>query len=119
MHSGATLNFNDRLGISASPDGRSVELLAGDEHLVAPDTVHFAVLATLAEVSAAQAVVRATGRSVVPVSVSVQLMSRARSGPLVARGQVLKAGRTLAFVDGDVFQGEKQVAKASVTFALT
>ena len=112
------MNFNDRLGITPSADGASVKLLAGDEHLVAPDTVHFAVLATMAEVSAAQAVAQAVGRSVVPVSVSVQLMSRARAGQLVARGEVLKAGRTLAFVDGNVFQGEKQVAKASVTFAL-
>lgn len=108
------MSFNDRLGLTAGADGSSIELEAGSQHLVAPDTVHFAVLATLGEVSAAQAV----GRAVVPVNVSLQLMSRARAGRLIARGTASKAGRTLAFADGTVTQGDKTVAKVSVTFAL-
>ncbi|MFQ5527643.1 MAG: PaaI family thioesterase [Thermoanaerobaculia bacterium] len=108
------MSFNDRLGLTTGADGRSIELEAGYEHLVAPDTVHFAVLATLGEVSAAQAV----GRPVVPVHVSLQLMSRARTGSLTARGTVLKSGRTLVFADGVVSQGDKTVAKVSVTFAV-
>ena len=108
------MSFNDRLGITTSSDGRSIELDAGEAHLVAPDTVHFAVLTTLGEVSAA----RAVGRPVVPVDVTVRLMSRARAGRLTARGTVLKSGRTLAFADGEVSQGERLVAKVSVTFAL-
>lgn len=108
------MNFNDRLRLEAGSDGRSIELTAGDEHLVAPDTVHFAVLATLGEVSAAQAV----GQPVVPVAVSVQLMSRARAGRLVAAGRVLKSGRRMAFAEGEVSQAGKPVAKVSVTFAL-
>lgn len=107
------MNFNDRLGLVATADG-SIELVAKDEHLVAPDTVHFAVLATLGEVSAAQAV----ARPVVPVSVSLQLMSRARAGRLTATGRVLKSGRSMAFAEGEVSQEGKLVAKVSVTFAV-
>lgn len=108
------MSFNSRLGLTAGSDGTSIELDAGDEHLVAPDTVHFAVLATLGEVAAAQAV----SRAVVPVAVSVQLMSRARTGKLVARGRKLKVGRSMAFVDGEVFQKDRMVAKVNVTFTL-
>jgi acyl-coenzyme A thioesterase PaaI-like protein len=108
------MSFNSRLGMTASEDGNSIELSAGDEHLVAPDTVHFAVLATLGEVSAAQAV----AEPVVPVDVSLQLIRRARAGRLTAKGKVLKSGRTLAFADGEVSQEGQIVAKVSVTFAL-
>ncbi|MCP4201911.1 MAG: PaaI family thioesterase [bacterium] len=108
------MSFNNRLGMTESEDGRSIVLDANEEHLVAPDTVHFAVLATLGEVSAAQAV----AKPVVPVAVSLQLMSRARAQRLTARGKVLKSGRSLAFAEGEVTQGDKLVAKVTVTFAL-
>jgi len=108
------MSFNHRLGMTPSADGNAVELEAGDHHMVAPDTVHFAVLATLGEVSAAQTV----AKPVVPVSVSLQLMSRARAGTLTARGKVLKSGRSLAFAEGSIFQADKLVAKVSVTFAV-
>ncbi len=108
------MTFNDRLGMTAGADAGTVELEARDEHLVAPGTVHFAVLATLGEVSAAAAV----DRAVVPVSVSLQLMSRAQPGLLTANGRVLKAGRRMAFAEGEISQAGRIVAKVSVTFAL-
>ncbi len=108
------MSFNQRLGLQPGSDGASIELEAGDQHLVAPDTVHFAVLATLGEVAAAQAV----GLGVVPVAVSLQLMRRARPGKLVARGRKHKAGRSMAFADGEVFQNDQLVARVNVTFAL-
>jgi acyl-coenzyme A thioesterase PaaI-like protein len=108
------MNFNSSLGLVPGDDGCSVVLEAGDEHLVAPGTVHFAVLATLAEVSAAQTVEAA----VVPASLQLQLMRRAVPGRLVGRGKLLKRGRRLATAEGEVFQDEHLVAKASVTFAL-
>lgn len=40
------MNFDHRLGMTTSADGRAVELDAGDAHMATPDTVHFAVLAT-------------------------------------------------------------------------
>jgi len=106
--------FNHWLGMEPGEDGASVVLETRPEHEVMPGTIHFAVLATLAEVSAAQAV----GASVVPASVSLQLLRRARPGRLVARGQVLKQGRRLATAEGEVTQDGELVAKATVAFAL-
>ncbi len=107
-------SFNDTLGIRAGDDGASVVLDAGLEHQVAPETIHFAVLTTLAEVSAAQA----AGVPVVPAAVTVNLLSRARPGRLVGRGKLLRRGRRLAVAEGEVFQEGELVAKATVTFAV-
>jgi len=106
-------DFNSQLGMRLGSEPGTIEFEPREEHLIAPDTVHFAVLTTLAEVSAAGAV----GAPVVPAAVTVNLMSRARAELLVARGRVLKSGRTLAVAEGEVFQGDRMVAKATVTFA--
>ena len=108
-------NFNDRLGLRRSEDGLGVVLDPGPEHQVAPGTIHFAVLTTIAEVSAAIS----TGASVVPASVSVQLMRRAVADRrLEGRGTLLRRGRRLAVAEGEVIQGNRLVAKATVTFAV-
>ncbi|MDX1502316.1 MAG: PaaI family thioesterase [Thermoanaerobaculia bacterium] len=107
------MSFNADLGLESAADG-SVRLEAGPRHQVAPGTVHFAVLATLAEVAAAAAV----GAAVVPATVQLNLMRRAAPGELVGRGTVLKRGRTLAVAEGEVTQEGRLVAKATVTFAV-
>jgi len=104
--------FNDRLELRLAPDG-ALLFDPRPEHEVAPDVVHFAVLAALAEIAAA----RSTGASVMPAQVSVHLLRRAHAAPLAARGRVLKAGRTLIVAEGEVTQDGELVAKAVVTFA--
>ena len=84
------------------------------EHQVAPGLIHFAVLTTLAEVSAATAV----AGPVVPTTLHVNLLRRAAPGRLIARGSVVKRGRTLTVAEGEVLQNDKLVAKATVTFAM-
>ncbi len=106
-------SFNDELGLVAGAAGEVV-LETRPEHQVAPGTIHFAVLATLAEVAAAQAV----AAPVVPAAVSLALLTRAQPGRLVGRGRLLRRGRTLAVAEGEVLQDERLVAKATVTFAL-
>ncbi len=64
-------NFNDRLGLRRAEDGSGVVLDPRPEHLIAPGTIHFAVLTTVAEVA-----------------------------------------------EGEVVQGNRLVAKATVTFAI-
>ncbi len=112
------MGFNDHLGLRPDEEGSGVVLDTRPEHEIIPGTIHFAVLTTLGEVSAAAAV----GASVVPASLSVQLLRRAVPGRLHGRGRVLKHGRRLAFAEGEVFQetdGEEQlVAKVSVQFAV-
>ena len=107
-------DFNANLGLTPGADGESVELETRPEHQVGGGFIHFAVLATLAEVSAAQAV----GAPVVPASVHLSLMSAARPGRLRGVGTVLKRGRRLTVAEGVVRQGDRTVAKATVTFAM-
>ena len=106
------MSFNSDLGLVAADGG--IALDTRPEHEVAPGTIHFAVLATLGEIAAAQAV----GAAVVPTTVNVSLLARAQPGRLTARGTVLRRGRTLAFAEGEVRQDDRLVAKVAVTFAI-
>lgn len=106
--------FNSFLGLQPGEDGTSIVLDTRPEHQVAAETIHFAVLTTLAEVAAAQAV----GTAVVPAAVTVNLLSRARPGRLIGRGTVLRRGRRLAVAEGEVTQDGETVAKAVITFAV-
>lgn len=107
-------NFNTSLGLRPGDEPGTILLDPRPEHQVAPDVVHFAVLTTLAEVAAASAVEAA----VVPATVTVHLLSRARLAPLVGRGRLLRRGQRLAVAEGEVTQDGKLVAKATVQFAL-
>ena len=110
----AETNFNDWLGMRPGDEPNEVVLDTRPEHQVAPGLIHFAVLTTLAEVSAATAV----SAAVVPTTVQINLMRRAAPGRLVGRGTVIKRGRTLAVAEGEIFQDQRLVAKATVTFAM-
>ncbi|MFL6196031.1 MAG: PaaI family thioesterase [Thermoanaerobaculia bacterium] len=109
-----TANFNTALGLRPGDAPGTVLLDPRPEHQVAPDVIHFAVLTTLAEVSAAGAV----GVPVVPATVTVHLLSRARLAPLEGRGRLLRAGKRLAVAEGEVYQDGALVAKATVQFAV-
>jgi hypothetical protein len=73
--------FNTALGLRPGEEPGTLVLDPRPEHQVAPDVVHFAVLTALAEIAAA----RAVGASVVPATVTVHLLSRARLAPWSAR----------------------------------
>lgn len=106
--------FNDHLGLQAGPEPGTVLLDTRPEHEVAPGVIHFAVLATVAEVSAASVV----AAPVVPTDIGLKLLRRAQPGRLVGRGRLLRQGRRLAVAEGEVLQEGELVAKASVTFAV-
>jgi acyl-coenzyme A thioesterase PaaI-like protein len=105
-------DFNSSLGLRV--EGDEIVLDTRPEHEVGPGLIHFAVLATLAEVSAAQAV----GAPVVPANINLSLLAKAAPGRLHARGRVVKRGGRLSVVEGEVRQGDQLVAKATVTFAM-
>lgn len=114
MSDHAVQDFNQHLGMRPGPEGDSVTLETRPEHQIAPGVIHFAVLATLGEVSAA----RAVGAPVVPASVHLNLLARAEPGTLEGRGTLVKRGRRLSVAEGEVRQGDRLVAKATVTFAM-
>lgn len=106
-------SFNDHLGLAI--EGDSVVLDTRPEHQIGPDLIHFAILATLAEVAAA----RAVGAPLVPANLNLSLLSAARPGRLEGRGRLVRRGRRLSVAEGEVRQQERLVAKATVTFAMT
>ena len=107
-------DFNTALALSPGDEQGTLLFDPRPEHQVAPDVVHFAVLTTLAEIAAAGTV----GGAVVPATVTVHLLSRARLAPLVARGRLLRKGKRLAVSEGEVTQDGQLVAKATVQFAV-
>jgi acyl-coenzyme A thioesterase PaaI-like protein len=107
-------DFNTALGLRPGEALGTLVLDPRPEHQIAPDVIHFAVLTTVAEISAAAAV----GSPVVPATVTVHLLSRARLAPLVGKGRVLRKGKRLAVAEGEVTQDGELVAKAIVQFAL-
>jgi len=107
-------DFNSALNLHPGDEPGTLILNPRPEHQVAPDVVHFAVLTTLAEISAAGVV----GAPVVPATVTVHLLSRARLAPLVGRGRLLRKGKRLAVAEGEVTQDGQLVAKATVQFAV-
>lgn len=107
-------DFNSRLGLRIGADGQTIELDAkAPDHAIGGGMVHMAVLTTLGEVAAAHA---AEG-AVVPASLQANFLRPAPLGLLTARGRVLKSGRRLCTAEGEVFAGDKLVAKVTVTFA--
>ena len=106
-------DFNATLGVRPGDEPGSLVLDPRPEHEIAPDVVHFAVLTALGEISAA----RAVEAPVVPATVTVHLLSRARRAPLVGKGRVLRKGKRLAVAEGEVTQDGELVAKVIVQFA--
>ncbi len=109
-----SMGFNGWLGLKRGDDENTVLLDTRPEHEVMPGTIHFAVLTTLAEVSASTV----AAASVVPSCLTVQLMRRAVPGRLIGRGILLKRGKKLIFCEGEVYQNERLVAKVAVQFAV-
>ena len=109
-----SIDFNQHLGITRGEEPGTVILDTRPEHRIGPEAIHFAVLTTVAEVSAATVV----GGAVVPASVHVSLLKAAAPGRLQGRGTLIRRGRRLAVAEGEVFQDGRLVAKATVQFAI-
>ena len=107
-------DFNSALNLRPGDEPGTLVLDSRPEHQVAPDVIHFAVLTTIAEICAAGSV----GAPVVPATVTVHLLSRARLAPLVGRGRLLRKGKRSAVAEGEVTQDGQLVAKATVQFSV-
>ena len=107
-------NFNQTLGVRRGDEPGTVHFDPRPEHQMVPGAIHFAVLTTVAEVSAASTV----GAPVVPASIAVHFLDRAGVAPLVGRGRLLRKGKRIAVAEGEVTQDGRLVAKATVQFAI-
>ncbi len=107
-------SFNDVLGLQPGDEEGTVVLDPRPEHQIVPNVLHFAILATVAEVAAARAVAAA----VVPASIHLNLLRPARAERVVGRGTVVRRGRRATVAEGEVWQGDRLVAKATVQFAM-
>lgn len=107
-------SFNASLGLKPGEQPGEVTLETRPEHEVGGGYVHFAVLATVAEVAAAGV----AGAPVVPAQISLSLLSTAKLGKLIGRGKVIRRGRRLIVAEGEVWQDDALVAKALVTFSV-
>ncbi|MFT4103073.1 MAG: PaaI family thioesterase [Burkholderiaceae bacterium] len=58
------------------------------------------------------------GEYLVTLEMKVQFISAAQTGALRARGWLIHRGRRIGFVEGDLRQGERLVAKASATVSI-
>ncbi len=106
--------FNSHLGLKPGAEPGEVTLDTRPEHEVGMGFIHFAVLATVAEVAAAGA----AEASVVPAQISLSLLSAAKAGQLVGKGRVIRRGKRLIVAEGEVWQNDALVAKAVVTFSI-
>ena len=81
--------------------------------------VHGGMLSAFLDGIMSQAVRRATGKSGVTVQLSLSFLHMARSGEwVIGEAGVSRATRDLAFVEGRVTVGERDVVRATAVFKL-
>jgi uncharacterized protein (TIGR00369 family) len=120
---GRPVPFADLLGIrvaATEPGLARLELEVRPELQNSFHDAHGGVVSTLADVALAVAAVTSDGaaRGAVTVDLSLTFVGPGR-GRLVAEGRCLRAGRSLAFSEGEIRDGEGNlVAKAVGTFQL-
>lgn len=102
--------------IKAEPGLVEIELPFADHLLQQHGFVHAGVITTIADSACGFAAMTLLpkGSNVLTVEFKVNLLAPARGDRFVARGRVVKAGRTLTVCQGEVsaFEGEKETAIA-------
>ena len=103
----------------ADDDGFVRAFRAAEKHINAGGYVHGGVLATFADIVLAQAVIRALGRPAVTVRLVTEFLAPVEVGAWVeGTARLSRAGRSLAFVEGEITVGRRTVMTASATFKL-
>lgn len=91
--------------------------LAG-HHLDATGSAHVGVLFTLADSALGHGVSRAVGKPCTTAEMKVNYIVPVRSGILIARSRVLRAGSRLVVARAEVRNRAGRVAEALATFAV-
>ena len=103
---------------AVDPGQAVVHLEAGPRHANPMGTVHGGVLCDIAD--AAMGIAYATGldegETFTTLELKINFLKPVRTGPLVATGRVVKAGRTVGLVECDVTDDKQRlVARATST----
>ncbi|WP_054695653.1 PaaI family thioesterase [Syntrophomonas palmitatica] len=114
--------FYSLLGIKVNklgPGMAELDTIAESKHSNPLGAVHGGLYMCIADAAMGNAV-RSLGIKGVTADCSTAFIAAASNGDrIVARGQVLKAGRNLVFVRAEVYAGEKLVADSKGTFYRT
>ena len=111
--------------VDCGPGWVTSEVVIEPRHLQQNGVVHGGLMATMADHTAGAAAVTlaAAGQIGMTAELKVSMLRAARAPRLECRGQVLKQGRSLSFVEAEVYavDGERRelVAKASATMAIS
>ncbi len=114
-------SLDARLVGEPTPERAVVEMLVGDAHLNANGIVHGGVMMTLLDMAMATAVTRTLSPEERTASVNIQttFLKAASPGRLVATGRLLRRGRTVAFPEGEIVDGDGHVlARGSGVWAI-
>ncbi len=101
-------------------EGARQTFFAEERHTNGYGIVHGGMLSAFLDGTMSQAVRRATGKSGVTVQLSVSYLSAARPGAWAfAEANVVRATKDLAFLEGRVWVGDRDVVRATAVFKLT
>ncbi len=118
-----SLPFNNLVGITVDQvheDGVTVSCPFREELMNMHRTVHGGVTATLADVAGGFSTMSRYGADRLATTVDLKLnyLSPIKGPRIVARGRVLKAGKTLCVIQAEIGDGESVGAVAVVTYML-
>ena len=100
-------------------EGARQAFLAEPRHTNGYGLVHGGMMSAFLDGTMSQAVRRATGKSGVTVQLSLSYLHMARPGDwIIAEANVVRASRDLAFLEGRVSVGDRDVVKATAVFKL-
>lgn len=111
-----------RLLEPATAESARVVMVATESHLNANGIVHGGVMMTLLDMAMATAVTATLAPTERTASVNIQttFLQTGRAGRLVATGRLVKRGRSVAFPEGELVDGEGNVlARATGVWAIT
>lgn len=110
-----------RSRIIEAENGESiVEMPINDEIKQMYGTVHGGMIGTLIDMAMASAVtsLMSNEENAVTVDLSVHYLSGAKEGTLIGKGRVIKKGRKMAFLEADVWNENRLVAKGTASFMI-
>ncbi len=113
-------SFVRSLGIrveTIAPGVVTSALIATESHLQQDGLIHAGVITTLADHTAGAAAGTGAERPLT-IELKINLLRPARGPELRCRATILRAGRTIAVVESEVFDGALLVAKATITLAV-